>query len=189
MFSGIDAGEKDFHDTRMWYYSQNNQQLGPVSEEQLKSLLSSASLPGSSLVWKEGMTDWKPVTEIPELAMALTVSSPSAYTPPASNPYASPQSQPVRAYAPQTPMGPPINSGGILAFAICTTLLCCLPFGVVGIVFAAQINTKLAAGDYLGATESAKKAKMWSWIGFGLGLFVMIAYFILVFTVGISSEM
>lgn len=184
----IDGSAKDFHDVGMWYYSQNNQQLGPVSEEQMKTMLRSASLPGSSLVWKEGMTDWKPVSEIPELSIALTVTAPAAYTPPASNPYASPQSQPARSYAPQAPMGPPINAGGILAFAICTTVLCCLPFGVAGIVYAAQINTKLTAGDYLGAAEAAKKAKMWSWIGTGIGLFFVVAYFILV-AVGVASEM
>lgn len=181
----IDGEGKDFHDVRMWYYSQNNQQLGPVSEDQLKSMLRGASLPSSSLVWKEGMTDWKPVSEIPELSIAVTVSAPSvygsttsAYTPPSSNPYASPQSQPARSYAPQSPMGPSINSGGILAFAIVVTVMCCLPFGVVGIVYASQINSKLAVGDYLGAAEAAQKSKMWSWIGFGsIAILFVFAFF------------
>ncbi len=174
----------------MWYYSQNNQQLGPVSEDQVKSMLRAASLSSSSLVWKEGMTDWKPVTEIPELAIAINVSATSAYTPPTNNPYSSPMSQPVRTLSPQAtqvPMGVPINGGGILAFAIVTTVLCCPPFGIVAIVFGAQINSKLAMGDYLGAAESARKSKMWSWIGLGCGLVGTILYVLLVASVGLAG--
>jgi GYF domain 2/Interferon-induced transmembrane protein len=158
----------------MWYYSQNNQQLGPIAEEQLKSMLRGSSLTGSTLVWKEGMSDWKPVTEVPELAISLTASAPtvgpisSSYNQQA-NPYSAPQSQVTRSYSPQPAMGPPINGGGILAFAIVVTVMCCLPLGIAGIVYAAQINSKLAVGDYLGAAESARQSKMWSWIGFGIG--------------------
>jgi hypothetical protein len=57
-----------------------------------------------------------------------------------------------------------------LAQAILVTLCCCLPFGVVGIIFAAQVNSKLAAGDYEGAQRASDQAKMWCWLGFGLGL-------------------
>jgi len=45
-----------------------------------------------------------------------------------------------------------------------------LPFGIPAIVYAAQVNGKLQAGDYAGALDSSSKAKMWCWIAFGLGL-------------------
>lgn len=62
-----------------------------------------------------------------------------------------------------------------LVQAILVTIFCCLPFGIVAIVYAAQVNGKLAGGDYDGAIDSSKKAKMWSWISFGVGLvFVVI---------------
>ena len=38
-----------------------------------------------------------------------------------------------------------------LVWAILSTLFCCLPLGIVSIVFAAQVNGKLAAGDVAGA--------------------------------------
>ena len=62
-----------------------------------------------------------------------------------------------------------------LAQAILLTILCCLPLGIPAIVFAAQVNGKLAAGDYAGAVETSKKAKMWCWISFwvGLGLWII----------------
>ena len=65
-----------------------------------------------------------------------------------------------------------------LAWAIVSTILafclCCvvgaIP-GVVAIVFAAQVNSKLAAGDRDGAAKASKNAKLWCWITTGLVIF------------------
>jgi len=62
--------------------------------------------------------------------------------------------------------------------AILVTIFCCLPFGIPAIVFAAQANGKLEAGDRTGAVESSKKAKMWCWIGFAVGLVFTVIYFL-----------
>jgi hypothetical protein len=59
-----------------------------------------------------------------------------------------------------------------LALAIIVTVLCCLPFGIVGIVQAAQVNGKVQAGDIAGAEECARKAKTWSLWGLAVGLVV-----------------
>ena len=48
-----------------------------------------------------------------------------------------------------------------LVWSILVTLLCCLPLGIPAIIYAAQVN---------GAMESSKKAKMWCWIAFGVGI-------------------
>ena len=61
----------------------------------------------------------------------------------------------------------------------------------MGIVFAAKVNGKLAAGDYAGAVQSSKQAKMWCWIGFGIGLvqwLLVIAYFAFVAAVVSSAN-
>lgn len=63
-----------------------------------------------------------------------------------------------------------------LVQAILATVFCCLPCGIAAIVFAAQVNSKLAAGDLDGAIESSRKAKMWCWISFGVGLAGTIIY-------------
>ena len=54
-----------------------------------------------------------------------------------------------------------------LVESIVVTICCCLPFGIAAIVFAAQVNGKLQAGDIAGAQDAANKAKMFCWIGFG----------------------
>lgn len=59
-----------------------------------------------------------------------------------------------------------------LTTAIVTTLCCCLPLGIVSIVYASQVDSKFNAGDYQGAINASNNAKMWAWISFGLGLTV-----------------
>ena len=49
-----------------------------------------------------------------------------------------------------------------LVWGILTTIFCCLPFGIVSIVFAAQVSSKQAAGDYAGAMDSSRKARTWA---------------------------
>ena len=39
-------------------------------------------------------------------------------------------------------------------------MFCCLPFGIAGILFAAQANSKAKQGDIHGATAAASKAKV-----------------------------
>jgi Interferon-induced transmembrane protein/zinc-ribbon domain len=80
----------------------------------------------------------------------------------------------ARAISPAAVSAPAINN--YLVPAILTTFCCCLPFGIVAIVYAAQVNSKLAAGDIAGAQLSAKNAKMWSWIAAICGLLGGLAY-------------
>lgn len=62
--------------------------------------------------------------------------------------------------------------------SIVVTLCCCLPLGVVGIIFAAQVNSKLAQGDVAGAQEASRKAKLFTMLGFGIGIVIIILSFI-----------
>lgn len=73
---------------------------------------------------------------------------------------------------------PPPN---YLVWAILSTIFCCLPLGIVSIVFAAQVNSKWQMGDIDGAMNSSKNAKTWAWVTFGVGLIVFIVYMALFF--------
>lgn len=78
--------------------------------------------------------------------------------------------------APVVRFSAPAAIPNYLVQSILVTLCCCLPAGIVAIVFSAQVNTKLAAGDVAGAQDSSKKAKLWAWIGVGGGVLVAIVY-------------
>ena len=76
------------------------------------------------------------------------------------------------------------NIPSYLPQAILATVFCCMPFGVVAIVYAVQVNTKLEAGDYEGAQSAADSAKKWCWLSFGSVIAIMALYIIfLVLTV------
>jgi hypothetical protein len=47
-------------------------------------------------------------------------------------------------------------------WSILTTLFCCLPFGIVSIVFAAQVDSKFNSGDGAGAQRASDNAKKWA---------------------------
>ncbi len=79
--------------------------------------------------------------------------------------------------SPSGPAGSPqLSPGGVreipnyLVQAILCTLFCCLPFGIVSIVFAAQVSGKAAAGDYAGAQAASNSARTWCWVSFWCGL-------------------
>lgn len=46
-----------------WYYAINGEQAGPVEEAELKQLSAQGKVQPDTLVWKEGMQDWKPYSE------------------------------------------------------------------------------------------------------------------------------
>jgi len=83
----------------------------------------------------------------------------------------------------------PAQISNYLVQAILVTIFCCLPFGIVAIVFAAQVNGKLQAGDINGAMESSRKAKMWCWLGFGIGLGIGLIYLVLMVLGLIGSQL
>ena len=66
------------------------------------------------------------------------------------------------------------------------SLFCCLPLGIVGVIFAAQVNSKVAAGDTAGALDSSKKAKLFSFIAIGLGLLGIICYVLFFVIMGVG---
>jgi hypothetical protein len=90
-------------------------------------------------------------------------------------------------WTPPPASGSPASVPNYLIPAI-ISLFCCLPLGIVGVIFAAQVNGKVAAGDTAGAMDSSKKAKMFSFIAIGLGVAGWVCYFLFwgIFAIGMG---
>ncbi len=91
-------------------------------------------------------------------------------------------------HAPHTgPVSPHIDNH--LIKAILVTLFCCLPFGIVAIVYAAQVDGKVREGNIEGAIEASEQANKWgNWsIWFGVAVIVLNILFGIIGAIGGSS--
>ena len=77
---------------------------------------------------------------------------------------------------PTMPLTADTDVPNYLVQAILVTIFCCLPFGIVAIVFAAQVNGKRKSGDYAGAIRVSENAKTWCWVSFGVGGGLILLY-------------
>lgn len=86
----------------------------------------------------------------------------------------------------QQPQYQQVNWVPYLVLSIICTVCCCLPFGIVGIVYAVKVNSSNAAGDYLAAQKAAKTAKIWIIASAVCGLIANIFMFF-VYGIGMSG--
>lgn len=73
-----------------------------------------------------------------------------------------------------------------LAKAILTTILCCMPLGVVAIVYAAQVNGEALRGNIEGAETLSRKADNWGNASLIVGL-IPIALWLLAALLGAAG--
>jgi hypothetical protein len=140
--------------------SRNGQVVGSYTIEELRSYLQEGRVVPNDYVLPEGGTQWLTVAQV--LAPPATGSASPAVT---------------SGTAPPPPVVPP-KPPSYLVTSILVTLFCCLPLGIAAIVFSAQVDSKHARGDYAGAVAASKRAVLFSWISFGLGVVAMGVYFL-----------
>lgn len=51
----------------MWYYAKDGGREGPVSLDELRVILNENVVPLTTVVWTEGMDQWRPAYEVPQL--------------------------------------------------------------------------------------------------------------------------
>lgn len=78
--------------------------------------------------------------------------------------------------------------GWLLPASIVATLFCCLPTGIASIVYSVQARTKSQAGDYAGASQAARNARIWLLVSVVVGVVAIIAYVVLVVLLGVVGE-
>jgi len=157
----------------------DGKEYGPVTADQLKQWIAEGRANQETKAQREGETDWKSLNQFAEFAASF-----AAATPPGPTSYQAPS--PTAASGGLVGAKPSIPN--YLVQSILVTLCCCLPGGIVAIVYAAQVNSKLGAGDIAGAQDASGKAKMWCWISFGVGLVVnLIAAAIQIFAISAAG--
>ena len=152
--------------TVTYHLSRNGQPTGTCTKEEAIARYARGEILPTDLVWCEGMTNWTAAAQV------FGASTP----PPPPSPVPSSHAAP----APVAPSFRPAPAGAKpannLVWAILATLFCCLPAGVVAIVYAAQVDSKWNTGDTAGAMDAAKNAKTWCLVSAGVGLLVGVAY-------------
>lgn len=99
---------------------------------------------------------------------------------------------PYRAEVPPqgaTPPGAPaVRVPNHLVPAILATVLCCAPFGIPAIIYAARVNEKVARGDMEGARRDSRLAGNWALAALVTGLVFGIVYLVIVIAMKSASD-
>ena len=162
-----------------YFIDPQRQRRGPIEESQLLA----AGVTADTYVWKVGMEQWEKAGTVPSLRYIFVgeaavpprpsseIRETSRHNPPRAStvireisrqqgtgPDAG-QQQPQYAQAPY--QQPSVCPPTYLAWAIVSTLLCCLPFGIVAIVYASKVSGLWAQGRYDEAQRASNTAKNW----------------------------
>lgn len=150
-----------------FYLDAEGRQQGPVSGEALPRY----GVTRNTQVWSKGMTEWAPAGSVAELDSVFPPLTPASATP-----------------VQQTPQQRKPDSG--LVWSILTTILCCLPTGIVAIVYSSKVDGLWYANDYEGAHRAAKTARTWNIVGVVVAVVAWAIYavfFASIFAAAVSS--
>ncbi|GAB3340926.1 hypothetical protein GCM10027299_54750 [Larkinella ripae] len=169
---------------KQYYYLEGNQQFGPFSLDELRS----KPIQPDTKVWAQGLPDWVAAQTVPEINEWLS-SAPPLPTDPVQPPVpVPPVVRPFQeSYTPNQPLtGMPPKPKNWLVESILATLFCCLPFGIAGIINAANVDSRYANGDFTGAKRASDEAAKWTKVSFFVAIGLWIVYMGLFF-IGVFS--
>lgn len=88
---------------------------------------------------------------------------------------------------------PPQSTGEYIpnhmVWAILTTLFCCLPLGIVSIVYAAQVDGRRAMGDIAGALDASDKARFWAILSAAIAIVPLSLYLLFILVLGMIGAL
>lgn len=155
------------------HIARDGKNFGPYSIGEVNDYLGTGFLKPDDLAWHNGLTNWQALSTIQGVNAAASTRRPPP--PPPTGTTATPIS--TTSKKPDT----------YLVSSILVTLLCCLPLGIVAIVYAVQVDSKWSAGDHQGAAASSASAKMWCSIAAGLGLLVTGLWLLVLIIGGVAN--
>ena len=148
----------------------DGREYGPKEEAEVREWIQQGRLNALSQIKEVGEDEWVSLGSRPEFSAQQ---SDTATAPPLSAGPSAPPTYQIPTY---------------LAQSILVTLCCCLPVGIPAIVYASRIDNLMRMGQYAEAQECSRKAKMWCWISFGIGIPANIIVFILQFTAELANS-
>ena len=83
----------------------------------------------------------------------------------------------------------PLKPESYLVWAILSTVCCCLPFGVVSIVYASKVDGLYRAGLFDEAQRASDEAKKWAIISAVVGFAASALYCIVMFGFGMLGAL
>lgn len=83
------------------------------------------------------------------------------------------------------PLGSPPDNN--LVWAILSTILCCLPLGIVSIIKATKVRELWALGDHIGAEKAADDAKKWAIWSAAVAVLIWVLYVLFFVVVGFGG--
>lgn len=141
-----------------YYVGLDNQSHGPVTPDQFLS----CGLTPSTLICPVGGSKWEALYNYPDLMRYLTPGGSGVHT-----------YDDQTLSADETPHKKPQS---YLVWSILATLFCCLPFGIVAIVYASKVSNYWDAKNYGAAYKASSKAKLWCILSLIAGAVFMVLY-------------
>lgn len=134
------------------------------------------SIQRETLVWYQGMSEWKKAGDLLELSEIFKFVPPTITKSNLTSKNMENNSQNQR---------PPKTW---LVESILATLFCCLPFGIAGIVNAAKVESRFYKGDIESAERYSREAKKWTLVSFWIGIGVIAIYLIILVIIAVSAN-
>ena len=156
---------------KYYYINAKGQQLGPFSLDEL----SNQPITRQTYVWREGLSSWVHAEQLPDLA-SFFINVPPAYG----------QTGSYSFYG-NSPTPPAYRPPSYLWLAILSTIFCCLPFGIVSIVYACKVDSNWVAGNYAEAARNSNKAKNWGIAAVITSLIFSFIYFLAIGSSGLLA--
>ena len=164
---------------RYFYIDAEGKQQGTFAPDELRQV----NMKRETLVWTQGMEQWKRAEEVSELSFLFAAPAAGQEAAHAAPSYPAHHEQPAAPYGTQNYQPMPktwlVESilVTILPFILCSSFLSLL--GIIGIVYAAQVESFFNRGDFVASAEASRSAGKWTkialWIAIGWLLLMVVA--------------
>ena len=134
-----------------WYYTLNNQQQGPVTLETLQAMAANGQIQRTDLVWRQGMANWQPASDVPGVFGGAAAPAPGAWQgPPMGGTPVGYPGQPIGYYANQGPSMAK-EAKEAMIYSIVGIFCCGVILGPIGLFKGLNVQKQMeATGNYEG---------------------------------------